>query len=186
MNLPNKLTILRMILVPFFVACFYLPFKAWSLVALVVFVLAYITDMIDGRYARSHNIVTDFGKLMDPIADKLLSTAAFVMLVAHGMMGPVPALMILAREFIISGIRSVSAGKGKIIAANNLGKIKTVTQCVAVGVILFAKFFEGLLMVGSVDILWLIGQIILWVSVGFAVWSGLVYVLKNKTLLDAK
>lgn len=175
MNLPNKLTTLRMLLIPVFIACFYLPWRANYGIAAVVFVLAYITDILDGQLARKHNIVTDYGKLMDPIADKLLSSAAFIMLVAKGMMSPIAAIIIIGREFLISGFRLVAAGHGNVIAANWLGKVKTVTQCIAISMLLIWPYFPT--GVPRLD------QIMLWISVFFTIWSGLDYLLKNKSTI---
>ncbi len=172
MNTPNKLTLLRMALIPLFVACFYMPLYAAHGIAAVIFSLAYATDILDGQLARKHNIVTDFGKLMDPIADKLLSSSAFIMLVAAGRMDPIPAIIIIGREFLISGFRLVAAGKGNVIAASWLGKIKTTSQYVAVVLLLIWPY------IGQ----WahLPAQIVLWVSVGFTIWSGWEYIAKNK------
>jgi CDP-diacylglycerol--glycerol-3-phosphate 3-phosphatidyltransferase len=173
MNLPNKLTLLRMLLVPVFIACFYIGVPWRLYLAGGVFFVAYLTDILDGQIARKQKIVTDFGKLMDPIADKLLTASALVMLVGEQMLSPVPAFIIIAREFIISGFRLVSAGNGSVIAASWLGKTKTVTQCVAILFILFDDLIAKL-------IGFPLGAVVMWVSVFFTVWSGVDYILKNK------
>lgn len=174
MNLPNKLTITRILLVPVFIACFYLPLALHTryAVAAAIFVLAYMTDILDGQLARKRDIVTDFGKLMDPIADKLLSSSAFIMLVAEGLMHPVAAIIIISREFIISGFRLVAAGRGNVIAASWLGKVKTISQCVAVVLLLLWP------VLGSPA--FQLDQLLLWVSVLFTIWSGMDYIIKNK------
>ncbi len=172
MNLPNKLTLLRMVLIPIFVACFYLKLSWWNILTAILFILAYATDMFDGYYARKHNMVTDFGKLMDPMADKMLTTSALIMLVFKGMLSPIVALIIILREFIISGCRLVWAGKGKVVAANALGKIKTITQFVAIVLILL---HDPLI----VAIGFPLDTIVLWISVIFAIWSLLDYLYKN-------
>ena len=128
MNLPNKLTLLRMALVPVFVALLMAPGPAFQLAAALVFALASATDWFDGWYARRHHMVTDFGKLMDPMADKLLVMAALVGLLAQGRAPWLAVMVLLGREFIISGIRLVAAAKGEVIAAGLSGKLKTVSQ----------------------------------------------------------
>lgn len=140
MNLPNKLTILRMILIPFFVV-FMLAgttaggeitggYDKW--VALVIFVVASLTDTLDGMIARKYNLITDFGKLMDPLADKLLVCSALVCLVELKRCPAWIVILIIAREFIISGIRQVAADKGRVIAASYYGKFKTVFQMIMI------------------------------------------------------
>lgn len=179
MNIPNRLTILRILLVPVFIACFYID-VTWKLyLAATVFFLAYMTDILDGQIARKQKIVTDFGKLMDPIADKLLTSSALVMLVAENLLSPIPAFIIIAREFIISGIRLVSAGNGKVIAASWLGKTKTITQCVAIIMIMLDDLIISILGFP-------LGMIVMWVSVLFTVWSGVDYIIKNKGAISFK
>ena len=174
MNLPNKLTLLRILLVPFIILCFYLP-KSWGMwVAVVLFVVAAATDTVDGRYARAHNMVTDFGKFMDPIADKLLVNSVLVMLTAQGKVPPVVTILFIAREFVISGLRLVAASKGVVLAAGNLGKIKTTLQDIAL----------PLLMVSDSWILFKIpGVVLLYASLIMSVWSGWDYVYRNRNLI---
>ncbi len=182
MNLPNKLTLLRMALTPVFVACFYLPTKHWALIALIVFVGAYVTDVIDGQYARKHNIVTDFGKLMDPIADKVLTAASFVMLNSFGLISPIVTIVVVARELAISGFRLVAAGSGIVIAASWLGKTKTVSQFLGALLILIAQYATTCLGIGN----WImvLAQAVIWISVLFTIWSGVDYVVKNSKSVD--
>ena len=138
MNLANKLTLLRVILIPFFIVCFYIPnlvvntisvnnylIPYANLLGLVIFLLAAITDFIDGYIARKYNMITDFGKFMDPLADKLLVTAALLILLENGLIAGWVVFIILAREFIVTGFRTIAASKGVVIAAGWLGKIKT-------------------------------------------------------------
>jgi CDP-diacylglycerol--glycerol-3-phosphate 3-phosphatidyltransferase len=174
LNLPNKLTILRILAVPFIILCFYLP-PSWGMwVAVVLFIAAAITDTVDGRYARAHNMVTDFGKFMDPIADKLLVNSVLVMLTAQGKVHPVATILFIAREFVISGLRLVAAGKGVVLAAGNLGKIKTTLQDIAL----------PFLMVGHVwKVFRIVGLILLYASLVMSVWSGWDYVYKNRDLI---
>ena len=125
LNLPNKLTLLRMALVPVYLvllAC------GWDFLALIVFAAASLTDMLDGRIARSRHLVTNFGKFMDPIADKLLTHTAFIMLCAMGRLNVVACIIFIAREFVVSGLRLVAVEQGRVIAAGMSGKIKTVLQ----------------------------------------------------------
>lgn len=172
MNLPNKLTIARMALTPVFVACFYIP-VSWNMyLAGALFVIAYITDMLDGQIARRKNLVTDFGKLMDPIADKILSAAALIMLTYVGLISPIVTLVTISREFVISGFRLIYANKNIIIAAGPLGKLKTLTQFIGVTLMLFLHpVFEN----WGVPV----DQILIWISVVLAVWSCADYIIKT-------
>ncbi len=173
MNLPNKLTMLRVLLVPLFIACFYLNVSWWSYGAAVIFVAAYFTDMLDGKIARKRNLITDFGKLMDPMADKLLSTSALIMLTAVDMLNPIATIIIVAREFFISAFRLVAVEKGIVIAASKLGKAKTMSQFIAITmVLLHTPIYE--LCGFSLD------MVVMWISVLLTVVSGVDYVLKNK------
>ena len=130
MNLPNKLTVLRMLMIPLFLICMEVPFEGRYLWALVLFALASFTDLLDGKIARARGLVTDFGKLMDPLADKLLVMAAMVSLITKGMVPAVFVIVILAREFLVTSVRLVAAGKGTVLAADIWGKIKTALQMV--------------------------------------------------------
>ena len=134
MNLPNKLTVLRMIMVPFFVLFMLTdiggPANKW--ITLVIFCVASLTDMLDGKIARKRNLVTNFGKFMDPLADKLLVCTALICLTSMDRLNVVVTLIIIAREFIISGFRLVASDNGIVIAANYWGKFKTVSQMVLI------------------------------------------------------
>ena len=132
MNLANKLTMLRIVLVVPFLACFYLPWQSRMWIAAGIFLVAAVTDIIDGRYARKHGLVTNFGKLMDPIADKLLVCSAFIMLTAFDKLCPFATILFIAREFAVSGFRLVAAADGVVLAASKIGKAKTTLQCIAV------------------------------------------------------
>ena len=128
MNLPNKLTCLRMVLIPVFLIFFYAPFAAGRYIALVIFIAASLTDTADGYIARKYDLVTDFGKFMDPLADKLLVCSALICLVDSREIAGWVVIIIIAREFIISGFRLVAADNGIVIAASWWGKIKTIVQ----------------------------------------------------------
>ena len=132
MNLPNRLTIFRMALVPLMVAVFSFDawLDGWNYYAAAIFFLADMTDILDGSIARKRNLVTNFGKLMDPIADKLLFCSAFIMMTYNGMLNPILCIIFVGREIIVSGFRLVTAGSGKVIAANWLGKLKSTLQVI--------------------------------------------------------
>lgn len=176
MNLPNKLTMLRLLLVPIFVLCFYIGGEFSYYIAAAVFIIAYITDILDGRIARKTDCVSDFGKLMDPIADKTLTAAALIMLTANGDIPAIATLIIIAREFAISGFRLVAAGGSVVIAASKLGKLKTVSQCVAIVLVLAgSKYFS--------ESGFRFDLLAVWISVALTVFSGIDYVYKNRKLI---
>lgn len=184
MNLPNKLTLLRIIMIPFFIACFYIPTDYRLYIAAAVFIAAYITDAVDGHLARKTGQITDFGKLMDPIADKLLSSAAFVMLTAvDGMVHPVAAIIILSREFLISGLRLVSADKGVVIAASKWGKLKTVSQAICIPAVMLAYAVNVSF---GLPLLITVADVLVWISAFLAVASGADYMVKYKSFFSAK
>lgn len=132
MNLPNKLTLLRIALVPFIVAAMLIEFPLHYLVAGLLFGAASLTDLFDGKIARRDNLITDFGKFADPLADKILVISVLVCFLKVGLCGAVPLILILFREFSVTSIRLVAAAKGNVIAANMWGKVKTVCQIVAI------------------------------------------------------
>lgn len=185
MNLPNKLTLLRIILVPFFVLFLLVDAIPLSPVfALVVFIAASITDFFDGHYARKHNMVTDFGKFADPLADKILIISAFCCFIQTGLIGAVPVIIVLFREFAVTSVRLVAASKGKVVAANMWGKAKTVSQIVAV---IVALVLQIVLKLGgfSAEVSGSFGiiiNVVVWVSVIFTVISGIVYLKDNADL----
>lgn len=173
MNLPTKLTIARIIAVPFFIAAYYLE---WHLVAFIIFVAASFTDMLDGKIARKYNLVTNFGKIMDPLADKVLVYSAFCLMVPD----PVPGWMliiILAREFLVAGVRTVAASEGIVIAAAMSGKIKTVLQMIAVCMLLIAPVINAA---------WFLtlSKVVLWAALVMTVVSGVQYVVDNKQVFS--
>ena len=172
MNLPNKLTMGRVICVPIFVVL-YLLGAVWP--TLIVFIVASLTDMLDGKIARKRNLVTNFGKIMDPLADKLLVYAAFCLFVEAGVVPGWMLIVILAREFAVAGMRTVAASEGKVIAAGMTGKIKTVLQMIAV----------PLLIISSVHpVIAAAGKVFLWASLVMTVVSGTEYIVKNKEVFS--
>ena len=140
MNLPNKLTVGRMIAVPFFVGAFMMHYY---FVAFVIFILASFTDMLDGKIARARGLVTNFGKIMDPLADKILVYSALCLLIGEGTIPAWALIIILAREFAVSGMRTVAASEGRVIAAGMSGKFKTVLQMIAVPLLILALRFDS-------------------------------------------
>lgn len=176
MNLPNKLTVGRMIAVPFFIAAYMMEYY---LVAFVIFVVASATDWLDGYLARKYNLVSNFGKIMDPLADKILVYSAFCLMIPQQVPGWM-LIIILAREFVVSGMRTVAASEGIVIAAGMSGKIKTVLQMIAVPLLILAPAFPG------AEWLNMLAQGFLWASLVMTVYSGCEYVLKNKAVFSMK
>ncbi len=175
MNLPNKLTILRVILIPFFVVfmLFDITGVADKWIALVIFCVASLTDMLDGKIARKYNLVTNFGKFMDPLADKLLVCTALICLTSMNRLNVIVVLVIIAREFIISGFRLVASDNGIVIAASYWGKFKTVSQMALIIVLIMD--------LGGV---WnVVGTVLTWVALLLTVVSLIDYIAKNKQVL---
>ena len=189
MNLPNKLTVLRIILIPFmmfFYLASFIPHGIGKVVALVLFVVAALTDLLDGKIARKYNLVTNLGKFLDPIADKILTAAALFMLMADGTIpapwGVIVVTIIIAREFMVSALRLIAASKGTVLAADIWGKAKTMVQMIALPILLLVPFLVEL--GGVANWLVLTVQITGWVALGVAtvltVVSGANYLIKNK------
>ena len=178
MNLPNKLTVARMIAVPFFIAAYMLEFY---IVAFVLFVAASVTDFFDGYLARKHNLVSNFGKIMDPLADKILVYSAFCLMVDDNTIAGWMLIVILAREFVVAGMRTVAASEGIVIAAAMSGKIKTVLQMIAVPLLLFVPVLEGTAAEYAIHVA---AQLFLWASLIMTVYSGIEYVMKNKEVFS--
>ena len=152
MNLPNKLTVLRMAMVPFFVgALLWQELPHNCLIALLLFLAASYTDHLDGKIARSRNLITNFGKFMDPLADKILVISALVCFVSLGLINPWWVLIIIAREFLVTSLRLVAADEGVVIAANKWGKVKTVSQIIAIALILAMQYAQELIAAGTLS-----------------------------------
>ena len=175
MNLPNKLTVLRVLLIPFFVwAALGDPVPGYSkYIAVLIFIVASLTDLLDGKIARKYGLVTNFGKFMDPLSDKLLVCAALICLVSCGMLSAWMVIVIISREFINSGFRLVASDNGVVIAANYWGKFKTTFQMLMIIVLLLD-------LGGVFD---MIGQILTWVALILTVVSLVDYVIKNKHVI---
>ena len=174
MNLPNKLTTLRMLLVPVFIIVYLLGYEIPSL---IIFSIASFTDFLDGYLARKYNLISNYGKIMDPLADKLLVTAALVCMVQTGIVPAWMVIVILAREFAITGLRAVAASEGTVIAAAWSGKIKTVTQMIAIIFLLLDNWPFSLFNIPFANIM-------LWVAVIMTIYSGLEYMIKNRNLFS--
>lgn len=188
MNLPNKLTVLRVLLVPVFMVFAAVSHYGradfsplWSGLAGAVFAVASFTDFLDGYLARKNHLVTDFGKFMDPLADKMLTTAALLYMVVDGICSPVVLALVLFREFAVAGVRMLAAAKQKVIAANLWGKVKTVIQMVTVLFYYFAAAFaapDGILAVS------LITQILCWAVAAVTLISGVKYLWDNRECIN--
>lgn len=174
MNLPNKLTIFRVLLIPFFVVILLTDFLgAYSnWIALIIFVIASLTDLLDGFIARKYNLVTNFGKFMDPLADKLLVSSAMICLIETGQLAVWVVLIIIAREFIISGFRLVASDNGVVIAAGKLGKYKTVFQMIMV-----------CLLIADIEQINIVTQSVTWIAVILTIVSLVDYVVKNASVM---
>ena len=191
MNLPNKLTMLRIMLVPLFVAAMLIPFPLHNLAALLIFAIASITDMFDGRIARERNLVTDFGKFADPLADKILVLAAMLCFVQNGLCDCVAVIIVLLREFAVTSIRLIAAAKGEVVAANIWGKVKTVTQMTAIIAILVMQSVLDIMTFSNVAIPTLLpgiffcaGEVLIWISTIFAIISGVIYLKQNWKFIE--
>ena len=183
MNTANKLTLLRVVLVPIFMVLFMIDGAAYHYAALGVFVLASVTDWLDGYVARKYNQMTTFGKFVDPLADKVLTTSAFLILMHYGRMSVWALMIVLAREFMVAGVRQVAAGEGKVVAASMWGKLKTVTQMIAIiAAMLLLPMRTTVLGVNPK----LISDILIWISIVFTVISGVDYLVKNWRLMELK
>lgn len=174
MNLPNKLTLGRIIAVPIFIIVL---MNGYFYTASIIFIAASITDFLDGYIARKQNLVTNFGKIMDPLADKILVMSALICLVEIGQVYGWMVIIILAREFTVTGLRTVAAAQGVVIAAGMTGKIKTVLQMIAIPLLLLQNWpFEYL----GIPV----ANIMLWASVIMTIISGFEYVYKNKHIFS--
>ena len=175
MNLPNKLTLSRVVAIPFFVAAMLIP-TGWAgqkWIALAIFCLASLTDLLDGKIARARGLVTNFGKFMDPLADKLLVCSALICLSSQQRLAAWVVIIIIAREFIISGFRLIASDAGVVIAASMWGKVKTVFQMTMV-----------ILLIADLPIPALFTQAVIWIAVILTIVSLIDYIAKNKKLIS--
>ena len=194
MNLPNKITLSRICLIPVFAAVFFLDMIPYNyFIAGVIFVVAACTDFIDGHIARSRGLVTNLGKFLDPIADKVLVAAAFIFLLVRQetlavlwqgdwvlVYAGVCVAVILARELIVSGFRMVAASAGLVLAADKVGKVKTTFQDISIAMLLFGADFFGIALASR--ILNGIGIVSLGVATALTIWSGVSYIVRNRAV----
>lgn len=197
MNLPNKLTLSRIILIPFFIVAFYAPFTGHYFVALAIFAIASFTDFLDGKIARKYNLITDLGKFLDPIADKVLVTSALVIMVADPnnnvftailgeynlglILGGIGVVIIIARELVVSSLRMMAAKQGKVLAAEKIGKVKTFFTDVTLVVVLLASgLYEFSAATEAARIIAIISLVGFGISVLLTIISGVSYLVKNK------
>lgn len=197
MNLPNKITVLRIILIPIFMIFAFpypsfipalntiMPQMAIDIICFALFVFATYTDMLDGKIARKYNLITDFGKFLDPIADKLLVAAALCAIMVVRPIYTWVLMVVLIREFVVTGFRLVASSKGKVIAAGKLGKWKTATQTIGLCV-LFGAPVLGYIWAPLDTVLRWTGDIIMIVSVILTIWSGVEYLVSNWSLMDGE
>jgi len=174
MNTANKLTMLRVLLIPVFIVILYIQFECYRYVALVVFILASLTDLADGYIARKKNLITDFGKFMDPLADKVLTCAALLWFIEVGLIPAWLVLIVVLREFMVTGMRLIASAKGQVIAAGVSGKIKTLVTNLCI-MVMFLPLYD-----------WGIGWAlyVCWVLIGVTtVGSGIEYFVKNKDVM---
>ncbi len=194
MNLPNKITLSRIFLIPVFAVIFFLDVIPYNyFIAAIVFIVAACTDFIDGHIARSRNLVTNLGKFLDPIADKVLVSTALIFLLVRqetltvmwsgawvAVYAGVCVAIILARELIVSGFRMVAASTGLVLAADKVGKVKTTFQDIAIAALLIGADFFGI--VAASEVINAVGIVALGIATVLTIWSGLGYVIKNRAV----
>ncbi|WP_409227491.1 CDP-diacylglycerol--glycerol-3-phosphate 3-phosphatidyltransferase [Gudongella sp. SC589] len=179
MNLANKITLFRVFLVPIFVVSFILESPGTTYISAIIFVFASLTDTLDGYIARSRNLVTNFGKFVDPLADKVLTSAALILLVGAGAIPSWVVILIVTREFTISGFRIIAASEGVTIAASPWGKLKTISQLIAIVLLLLGNFPFNYLSIPM-------DQIMLYIALILTVISGVDYIVRNIGTLNMK
>ena len=175
-NIPNAITIGRIILVPFFILCYYLNIEHWNYYAAAIFIVAALSDMADGMIARKYKVVSNIGKFMDPIADKILAMSALLLLMEWQKLSAWVCIILLGREFIISGFRLIAASEGVVLAAGPVGKWKTTFQMVGIAMILLEN---PIFSVWNIPM----GEILVYISVVLSSWSCIEYIVQNKNLL---
>ena len=175
MNLPNKLTLLRICLIPVFVILMLSQVSNFFLISCIIFIIASITDFLDGKIARKYNLVTDFGKFMDPLADKLLVLSALICMIEYDLVAGWMVIIIVARELTVNILRAIAADNGKVIAASGGGKIKTTSQMIAIILLLIGANYSNSQIV-------FVGTIAMYIATIFTLYSGIDYLYKNREL----
>ena len=175
MNVPNKLTLLRICLIPVFVILMLSQVSNFFLISCIIFIIASITDFLDGKIARKYNLVTDFGKFMDPLADKLLVLSALICMIEYDLVAGWMVIIIVARELTVSILRAIAADNGKVIAASGGGKIKTTSQMIAIILLLIGANYSNSQIV-------FVGTIAMYIATIFTLYSGIDYLYKNREL----
>ena len=187
LNLPNKLTLIRMFLAPIYLALMLIEFPCHYIVALAVFAVASLTDMLDGKIARKNNLITVFGKLLDPLADKMLTTAALLAFMREGWCSIWIVMIVLTREFAVAGVRLIATAQGIVIPANYWGKAKTVSQMVFTIIIMLLAELDATFDIFA-DAGWFtlarVSNIMLWITAVLTVVSGITYFVDSKKLID--
>ena len=187
LNLPNKLTLIRMFLAPIYLALMLIEFPCHYIVALAVFAVASLTDMLDGKIARKNNLITVFGKLLDPLADKMLTTAALLAFMREGWCSIWIVMIVLTREFAVAGVRLIATAQGIVIPANYWGKAKTVSQMVFTIVIMLLAELDATFVIFA-NAGWFtlarVSNIMLWITAVLTVVSGITYFVDSKKLID--
>ncbi|MDO4566229.1 MAG: CDP-diacylglycerol--glycerol-3-phosphate 3-phosphatidyltransferase [Oscillospiraceae bacterium] len=185
MNLPNKLSIARVIMTPVFLAAFFINFKGHWLAAFALFAIASITDILDGQIARRKGIVTPFGKFLDPLADKVLVSSALIAFVSLGLANPLVALIVVVRDYLISAVRLLAVSSdGKVIAANIWGKIKTSLSMVFISTVLLALHFAENMGEEAIELVVRCSNWAMWLLAAITALSGVVYMVQNKEILE--
>ena len=181
-NLPNRLTILRMVLTPFLVYFMLTDWRFSPLLSFIIFAAASITDFIDGKIARDRNLVTDFGKFLDPIADKIVVLSILICMITKGLCSPVVVVIVIFREFIVSSLRLLAATNSVVLAAEKSGKVKTAFQMLSVTLILALCSVQSLF--GAEIPVKTISNILMWITAALTLYSGVEYIVRNRQYIN--
>ncbi|MGN0444566.1 MAG: CDP-diacylglycerol--glycerol-3-phosphate 3-phosphatidyltransferase [Acutalibacteraceae bacterium] len=181
-NLPNRLTILRMVLTPFLVYFMLTDWRFSPLLSFIIFAAASITDFIDGKIARDRNLVTDFGKFLDPIADKIVVLSILICMITKGLCSPVVVVIVIFREFIVSSLRLLAATNSVVLAAEKSGKVKTAFQMLSVTLVLALCSVQSLF--GAEIPVKTISNILMWITAALTLYSGVEYIVRNRQYIN--
>lgn len=181
-NLPNRLTILRMVLTPFLVYFMLTDWRFSPLLSFIIFAAASITDFIDGKIARDRNLVTDFGKFLDPIADKIVVLSILICMITKGLCSPVVVVIVIFREFIVSSLRLLAATNSVVLAAEKSGKVKTAFQMLSVTLVLALCSVQSLF--GAEIPVKTISNILMWITAVLTLYSGVEYIVRNRQYIN--